>query len=88
MCSNSVSQLSLYHVTSDLLIPEVCLIKAEYSNNHLSKNNFCMKTSPTNKVFFIFCSNASGFMKRIKEVESGNLEEVNKWGYLFENVNV
>ena len=44
-----------------------------------------MKTSPTNKLFFIFCS----FMKRIKkEVESGNFEEINKWGYLFENVNV
>ena len=47
-----------------------------------------MKTSPTNKVFLIFCSNESGFMKRIKKVESGNLEEVNKWGYLFENVNI
>ena len=47
-----------------------------------------MKTSPTNKVFLIFCSNESGFMKRIKKVDSGNLEEVNKWGYLFENVNI
>ena len=95
MCSNSL-HFPYYNITT--IIDTWSLPRQnKYSNTrglHLTfciysfiQKKFCMKTSLTNSLFHDLWWHR-GFMKGIKEVESGNREEVNRWGFLFKNVNV